>query len=213
MEKKLNNEVFQFNNAFKNQRKIQKSSGFAFVSCPDFKNDGVRYNYIESIGGGLPLYMKLAGNELKKLTNEKPVHVFLSDHELCYTELLEAMGETAENVRLKMEKSLELIKFDFPEANFLSEKYQYASVVSLKPTVPRDQNFENEVQNWGVENLPREKLEDRYLNRFAQVKAFMMQCESENLCPVFIYSIFTFKIVSLVRKELHTPVLFLDVMI
>lgn len=212
MEKKINKEVFEFNTSFKNTAKVRKSKGFVFISCPDFKNDGKKYNYVESIGDGLPLYMKLAGGELKVLMAQKPVHILLSDHELNYVELLNRMNESVEDVRIKLENTLRTIRVDFPKACFLSEKYSYESVVYLKQFVPKDENFNNEVINWGHESVSREQLEDRYLNRFSQMKAFMMFCRSENLCPVFLYSKFNFKIVSLVRKELHTPVFFLDVM-
>lgn len=156
--------------------------------------------------------MKLAAEELKMLELEKPVHVFLSDHELNYSDLLNKLGETCEELKQKLELSLGVIRNDFPEACFLSEKYSYESVVSLRLSVPRDSNFENEVAHWGSEDVERSVLEDRYINKFSQLKAFMMFCKSENLCPVLIYSKFTFKIVSQIRSELHVPVLFLDVM-
>lgn len=211
MKTQISNEVIQFNNSPKNTRKISKSKGYAFVSCPDFKHKNGKYEHVESFGSGLPLYMQLAGQELKILQKEKPVHVFLSDHELMYDNLLLTIGETREVAQLKIADSLQEVKKHFSDAALLSDSYDFEFTQSFKPLVPRDLNFENELKNWSHEGLSRETLEQRYINRFAQVKAFLTMCQSENLCAIFLYTIFTFKIVSIARKEMSVPIVFLDV--
>ncbi len=210
MIKQSNNEVLQFNSSRKNQKKINACRGYAFVSCPDFQHDGGKYNYATGLRSGMPLHISSKLSELKKLERKKPMQIFLSDHELRYDNLLKLIGDTYTNAKEKVTGSLREIRKEFPRARFLSDEYDYDFVLSLKSTVPQGKNLENEIANWGNENLSRQELEDRYLGRYAQVQAFMMLCEKNNLCAVFIYSIFIFKIVSLIRATLPIPVLFIE---
>ncbi len=210
MLQQTNNEVLQFNSSRKNQKKIKACSGYAFVSCPDFQHEGGKYNYATGLGSGLPLHISSKLHGLKKLEQEKPLQIFLSDHELQYDNLLQLIGNTYTDAKEKVTDSLNKIKKEFPGARFLSDSYEYDFVLSLKPSVPKEKNFENELVHWGNENLSRQALEDRYLGRYAQVQAFMLLCEKNNLCAVFIYSIFIFKIVSLIRSETAIPVFFLE---
>lgn len=209
METKTNQEVVEFNNSKRNKRFISLTSGYAFVTCPDFSHQNGTYDF-KTLGGGMPLHMLLSGEILK--TCDKPVQVFISDHEAYRPDVVNMLGLSQDVMLLLISQSLELVKNEFQNTSLLSSAYAYSMVQELKTLVPKDQHLEHALIQWSGQGFSRTVLEARYCEKYAQMYAFLRYCSQEKLCPIILYSKFNFNLLSVIRKRFEMmPVMFLDV--
>ncbi len=209
METKMNREVAEFNSSKKNKRYVSQMSGYAFVTCPDFSHQNGVYDF-KMLRGGLPLHMTLSGNLLQNY--DKPVKVFISDHEAFRSDVEEMLGLNRETMLSFIGQSLKVIKKDFPGACLLSEAYTYSIVEELKTVVPIDDHTERTLIQWSGQGFTRAILESRYREKYAQMYAFLAYCNQEKLCPVILYSKFNFNLLSVIRKRFEAmPAMFLSI--
>lgn len=202
-------EIREFNNSKRNQRRINRSRGFAFVTCPDFSHSNGAYDFL-SLGSGMPLSMSLAQDQLTALG--KPVRVFVSDHEAYRPEVRDHLGLDKQTMLSRIAQSKDLIAGTGDiETQLLSSRYGYDAVSELKDSVPEGSHMNTVLITWSGEGFSRQELVRRYKEKYAQAKAFLVMCYREELCAVFLYSPFFFKLVPSMRKEIPAAIYFLGV--
>jgi len=111
-----------------------------------------------------------------------------------------------------MKKSLlsyEAIKSEGMNPVLLSDIYPYDGVLSQEQQVPEDSHLEYAISQW-VKGSREERIL-RYKQSYAEIYCLFEYCEKNNLCPIFLYSSFLFRLVNVLKKKFTIGVLFLEI--
>ncbi|HEY4520760.1 MAG TPA: hypothetical protein VJJ72_03105 [Candidatus Paceibacterota bacterium] len=206
--RRSNNEVIEFNLGQQNQKRIASAQSFSFVSCPDFTHTNGEYDY-RGLESGIPLSVILVINELKGLSTQKPIEIFISDHEMHAMNGQPHLKMSPDDIIARINGSLEAIRGCFPSANLLSVLYPYERVVTAKSRVPRDYQMERCVA-FADPNKSMTEREHRYIERYAEMLVFLESCLERRSCAVFTYSKYVFNLVAVMRRNVLAPILFIE---
>lgn len=204
-----NQQLREFNSSKKNQKRIESSKGYTFVSCPDFSHCDGKYNF-KSISNGLPLSFSLFMNCIKEKKLDKDVYILLSDHEAERLEVCDNVSLSQNEMLQKMSGSLASMRRFTSNVEVLSNYYRYEEVQERKRFVPEDSHMQSIVYSWLESGESEKVLIDRYKEKYAQMYCFLNLCKEMNWTAVFLYSNLMIRIVSVVRKEVSVGILFLD---
>lgn len=205
---KTNREIAEFNNSKKNRNLLKGVKKYVFVSCPDFSHENGSYTY-RSMGSGLPLSFLLAKEYLMEIDSNTAI--FISDHEAFRSEVIKHLKTSQEEMCANINKSLEMIRTHFPNANNLSSAYSYERVEEVKLGVIEDDRMTFAMIMWSNEGKSKAELQERYKEKYAQMFVFLEWCSKNNFCAILLYSKFTLNLVGNIRRQLPVPVIFLDV--